>query len=567
MDMENLISMIKSISLDRMLFFVGSGISLESPSCLPTGNQLAQFILDISTNCGGTFKNIWNEVTAKIDESSVCTNYPRLESIAACVMNTEIYVNIHEKLNFIDGFSSFQDAPFNHNHALLAIFMHHGATIITTNFDLCIQNAYIKIFGERLQRHVDNGDGGVFYYSTYSNVGKIIHIHGTSDSREHIGVTLDNLMSGVVPSLNKHIEYGVNSSIHCVYMGYSFSDAFDISPFIKRLASKALDDTKHCIILNSHNDHTITRMSKIFAQRQIAVGSATNFLMRLAKEFGISRSYELHQEVYNWKSEFIKKLNINTDFKQIVALNIAGQFRLDIDCILGNRNKTLDELIAKYNVDKRAGIAYGLYVTSKSLDCQALDKYFGDYHKRALISRKATDYNSVMENYAKKKLDYDVLEQRMIHMDKISWDTILSLSAWNHAILYKYLSVRDQSEVAKFFALLDKAIALPFARFPGMLAYATCLRYRHIMEAIAYKTIGMYGKDALEIYYDFGNFEGIISSFMYMALGDHIVLDQSINTNKYILKAIDIAKVVRSYRYIEKIDNLMQFLSHHVASH
>lgn len=82
--------------------------------------------------------------------------------------------------------SGFSDAPPNPSHYALAKAISEGASVVTTNYSLCVETAFERLTGKKLSpEKVDNTS--VYIYSIPNEaVGRIIHIHGVAFDKESI---------------------------------------------------------------------------------------------------------------------------------------------------------------------------------------------------------------------------------------------------------------------------------------------------------------------------------------------------------------------------------------------
>ena len=87
--------------------WVGAGISMESPSCLPSGNRLTEFAFDQVILGKDRFLQIWDEIN--FYERQYCnistTRFPRLELLLSSIAYIEKFFMGKENLrgNFQSG--------------------------------------------------------------------------------------------------------------------------------------------------------------------------------------------------------------------------------------------------------------------------------------------------------------------------------------------------------------------------------------------------------------------------------------------------------------------------------
>ena len=206
---------------NNVLFLCGAGISLDYPTSLPTVNK---FIYDILKECGISDKTI-NVVFEQFDK----TNY-RFESLVDEIRKTCDANLVLTKI--------FDSSTFNKTHHFLSLMLKNGASIITTNFDTCIENACIFENYEINNRFVYND-------IDLTNIEKpmtsaLIKIHGSQPLKEEgaseLVVTIKALAKTekAFKALPNWRNYLLNliSNKTVVVMGYSCSDDFDIVPLL-----------------------------------------------------------------------------------------------------------------------------------------------------------------------------------------------------------------------------------------------------------------------------------------------------------------------------------------------
>lgn len=110
-----------------VVFLCGAGVSLDSPTSLPT---VYRFVESILTNCGLEE----NKITKVLNQFGY-KSY-RFESLI-----DEIRKNCDKELIIANVFKS---DSFNEIHYFLANMIEKGASVITTNFDNCIENALLS---------------------------------------------------------------------------------------------------------------------------------------------------------------------------------------------------------------------------------------------------------------------------------------------------------------------------------------------------------------------------------------------------------------------------------------
>lgn len=138
----------------KLTIWVGAGISMMSPSMLPLGNELTEFVFDQMIFGKDRFLEIWNQINNYEKNCINITKLPRLEVLLSSVAYIERFFHSGE---FLSGFESFNKVPVNINHLLLAAFVHNGATIMTANFDFGVERAYKILYKHDLAGNETRG--------------------------------------------------------------------------------------------------------------------------------------------------------------------------------------------------------------------------------------------------------------------------------------------------------------------------------------------------------------------------------------------------------------------------
>ncbi len=210
------------VAPEKLVFLCGAGISLDQPTALPTVNH---FICSVLEKC-----EMKEEVIG-----SVCQQFGKLIYRFESLVD-EIRKHCDDDLMLTKLFNS---SSYNKLHYFLAMMLDKGASVITTNFDNCIENACDK--NELLYK------GRLVFYgqdmqSSMLNdlCGMLIKIHGSHPWKEEVAselvITIGALAKtqrafALFPELKKYILELIQDKI-IVVMGYSCSDDFDVVPLL-----------------------------------------------------------------------------------------------------------------------------------------------------------------------------------------------------------------------------------------------------------------------------------------------------------------------------------------------
>ena len=206
-----------------VVFLCGAGVSLDSPTSLPT---VYRFVESILTNCGLEE----NKITKVLNQFGY-KSY-RFESLIDGIRK-----NCDKELIIANVFKS---DSFNEIHYFLANMIEKGASVITTNFDNCIENALLS---KNIELNNDNRivyDGNDLIEDRINTNNVLIKIHGShsffgSESPELV-ITISALAKttkafALLPKWQRYIKELLFDKT-LVVIGYSCSDDFDIVPLL-----------------------------------------------------------------------------------------------------------------------------------------------------------------------------------------------------------------------------------------------------------------------------------------------------------------------------------------------
>jgi len=231
----------------RLTFLVGSGVSLDYPSCQPTGYEFTHalvrhFLPPVARNR-----------MARYLEPNPSKNFLRFEQLL------EILQSWDPEFAVLNGYAECSEP--NANHLVLAEFIRNGHSTFTTNFDSLIEHALAQslsdetsiepvIFESDWDRPVDDNRFRVFKLH-----GSLVDFRDGSDSRQSLQATIAQI------SVNKQNPFGLESwkrrcwqrhleQSDLVVVGYSGLDDFDVLPTLRSIASERQ-------VIWVHHDSTI----------------------------------------------------------------------------------------------------------------------------------------------------------------------------------------------------------------------------------------------------------------------------------------------------------------------
>lgn len=143
----------------------------------------------------------------------------------------------------------------NNNHYFLAKLLKDGfANIIaTTNFDVLLENAYKELTGIKFEKDITIHSFNKIISSNDTDLKSYYKLHGCITDSENIIATLLVKVSSKenISIIENSISNILNNSKNIIFMGYSFSDIFDI---VKVLDKKLKNTDNYNIYIIAHNN-------------------------------------------------------------------------------------------------------------------------------------------------------------------------------------------------------------------------------------------------------------------------------------------------------------------------
>lgn len=229
-------------------FLVGSGISIDPPSSLPSGDQFTKYILEkfLPSN---QVKGISDYIEEEQFYGKIEQSFLRFEQLMSIIQE-----DIDPNLSILDIYADCNQPNFNHFFLANAIL--RGSPVLTTNFDSLIEHALLLLGANRKEiisviekeewekfgkygLEGDNLEGPP--YPVYKLHGSIRDEINDRDTHSSIQATLEQIAaekSSAALTLEPwkfNILKACMKFRHLVVIGYSGLDDFDIIPSLKRM--------------------------------------------------------------------------------------------------------------------------------------------------------------------------------------------------------------------------------------------------------------------------------------------------------------------------------------------
>jgi NAD-dependent SIR2 family protein deacetylase/Tfp pilus assembly protein PilF len=313
-----------------LAIFCGAGISKNSG--LPLADELRRRVLETL-------------LETKQDVKQVMKVRCPFEAFLQSIFNP--YMISDEDLDVARILDIFRHGEPNSNHVLIARLAKRGylKTVVTTNFDLLIENALIKegwregVDFERYYREEH------FSATTPEEPGEgfmLFKLHGSIDNPETVRATLAAVASRSLSEKRMHvIKHLFSSGKHTavLVLGYSCTDTFDIIPQIQSIdaSDKRVFFIEHISNLNATAASAINRKKggnpfTDFPGKWVKCN--TDALVRhlwTALE-GLIGKYEVIRSEFDWSSdvgEWLGKLKNDQGVKSFIAGWVLGEIQGD----------------------------------------------------------------------------------------------------------------------------------------------------------------------------------------------------------------------------------------------
>ncbi|MFX0095859.1 MAG: SIR2 family protein, partial [Candidatus Hodarchaeota archaeon] len=225
-------------SQDKLCFLVGSGISLDSPSCLPTGYQFTKALLEqlIPTDVRSKILELMDPNRENMHSSG---DFLRFEQLM------EYLQTYDPDLHVLDLYSNCKTPNFN--HLFLAKMLKQGHKVTTTNFDNLIEYALMKMDLSEDQifpliSRQDWEQRSNESHCIYKLHGSLVDFQTGQDCRESLQATMVKI--GQDKSEVFHLELWKRQALHdlfqsydLLFLGYSGLDDFDVLPTLRTIHS------------------------------------------------------------------------------------------------------------------------------------------------------------------------------------------------------------------------------------------------------------------------------------------------------------------------------------------
>ena len=529
---------LKEINPKKLIIWCGAGISAQKPSNLPLGKTLVDFILGQLVD--KQFVEELYEKLSCVDEVIECRglfigNCLRLESVVSEIFQIEhlLKPGKQKHLSFSESFSKILEAPYNLNHELIAYLVSRGSTVVTTNYDVCIQKAVRAIDGQVEFSASKSIDGIYEYGSNNEKCGRIFHIHGTAEEPKNIGITYQTVSRNFSKKFEKKLDTWLEEDYTFVFLGYSCSDNYDVERYFEELYYRNIAVKASAVYIQHGEIHnqkdlnkSIEKYLSFFKDSYAITMDTSAFLKNLVSSYGYTNfSFCNQREPFQWEMKLKEKIEISEEMRGLVFLRICRLIGMNpLIFRFNNKMEDFNRMVnmKNYPVEDYFIELTKLYISKQQWDidkCKDIlksnsEEYNENYNNTHFYSsRLAYDMNDIYEM----ERDFDRLIHNLPILDtinneilmqqsndeRIGWEISTPLHKHTKILWYKmknevsreqgfYLSKKNRMIAKKQLECINKILKLDFEKFEEINQYCVALRSRAMLIAF------LFGEDRYE---------------------------------------------------------------------
>ncbi|MFX1250779.1 MAG: SIR2 family protein [Promethearchaeota archaeon] len=341
----------------KVTFFVGAGISLIPPSCLPSWWQINHLVLDSLANESFPLVPEVKQLTSLIKKHEEDGNLPP-EFVAEIITN-RIGSSYFDVLQILEG------DILNQVHLWLATLGKADmiSAIVTTNFDTLIERAFETV-GVPLDVFVDPEDYETIRISENSaqarlNPCRLLKLHGTANRPDTCIDTLAQRKRGLNPTILRVLNY-LSRQTFWVFLGYSGAD---LANYLSSIIRAQVDNAPGFAWLQLPGTtplSAVTSLTELYSPERgiIEFGVLPTWLSDIKK---ILPLHILPPPAYNLAPETIKKIRAETTMKIAINAQKWASKRGRAECTL-----VLSEI----------GVKAGYYADSQTVLLKLLERRY-----------------------------------------------------------------------------------------------------------------------------------------------------------------------------------------------
>lgn len=524
----------------EIILWVGAGVSFPNPTALPLGRTLTEFALDHTLGVASRTQlfELWDRLNAFIDETkqgAPLGSIPRLETVLGSISDGQASVS-GGSYDFLKGFETFADAEPNENHNYLAELLSAGASVVTTNFDLCVEKCLrTRLPGSAKLRTTRHGLTHQCRVSGHSGYGTIWHLHGIASRPQDLGATIKAIKTGLPSSFTKELEAHLHRGCHVVFLGYSGTDAFDVTLYFKSFKPAHFPRSSATFVQHAtaKPPNGIRAFLRCFGSSTVVSASTEDFLRTLS---GISSPLKCGPTL-DWKKGFLAKsvMSAPGGATSIVSCAICNDLGIRADVVRAGTLASAKRYFAGSpgKVDDILAVAFRLAGQAKGERAHTTDaaRLVGYYYAHGLVERalELTRPASVLLNAvlsAPPDLDWGLYTESAVRCRAIILRHLRNGVA-------NPLGSSDLNEleilIRVFSVLSDRSLA----QVRNVQAVATAYRFRMLIHAYIDGVDDLASQELVtSLYGDLGSVSGYIGTYRDIAIKNLVLSTRGRRDNR-----------------------------------
>ncbi|MBF0518256.1 MAG: SIR2 family protein [Nitrospirae bacterium] len=498
---------------------------------------------------------------------------PRLESVLGEIDNLQAKTNNCD-FNFMEGFNSFLNAPYNEKHLHIAHLITLGADVISTNFDYCVQKAYSSIEGDNdylVRYDVDN----ISYFKSKGkiNSGTLWHIHGVAENIRNLGATIRVIKDGLNIKFQEYLEKRLHDGCALIFLGYSLSDYFDVNMYFTSKQNNIFKNSFMAFVQHTGSQFpdNIKELISLFRNYKLEETDTTEYLALLT-----GCKYASQFLSNKWEAIFISKTSlINTyKIKYILLCKISNMLGINInllDLLAFQKAVESEDYFEPFDFFQTLAITCrlpamvkeALYYDKKSYNIiKTSPDLLGYYYEHGDL-RRALSLTKSLEQ---------LFEDAKSTDKELGWSTYTSMSVHCRLIVLKLLKTpfskkirkEDLLQIDKLFKLTYLLSHRPLKDNKYVNQVTTALRFHLIFQTIIDCKLNVNLENKiLKAYGEIASISGFVGSYRDISLANYFSFKYNSKKSslceaiEFANKSIELSQLIGDFKGIKRAKRLL----------
>lgn len=596
----------------KIVFWCGAGISAKEPSRLPLGKALVDFVLEqlLDKKFLEQLYDKFGRVDNVLERRDLSIgNCLRLESVISEIFQIEHLLKPGNKthLSFSESFGEILKAPHNLNHEIIAKFVTYGSTVVTTNYDLCIEKAISSIDAQAKFSASKDSDGIYEYGSNNEKYGRIFHIHGTAEEPKNIGITYQTVSRNFSGRFTEMLDACLEEDYTFIFLGYSCSDNYDVERYFEELFHRNIMVNANAVFvqhgLSSEQkelNQSVKKYLSFFRNIYAVTMDTTVFLKRLVAESEYKKlNHYMQGKSFQWENNLKEKIMISEEIMGLLFLKICNLVGMNPTSFQFYNEKMVafNNMVnlKRYPVEDYLVELTRLYINKEQWNvnvCKEILKNnsqeYNEYYNNTRFYANRLEYD--MNDIYEMERDYENLKKRLPVLNninnaiyaqqskngRIGWEISTPLHKhtkilWNtmkNDVLAKkafYLSRKSRVLAKRQLECINNLLKLDFEKFEEINQYCVALRSRAMLITFLfgeerYNSIMQDLSKAIDIYIKESSIEGI-ASCLYLSTTIYFLMYLQTKKYYYLLWSLKALSDVREIADICQSGKLKNYIT------